>query len=89
MGERPIVLMRGHGFAAGGSSLIYLLKMAVALPRNARVLLDTLHAGGEVVPMSEGEVALRDETDLSLPAGQRQWEYWSRKLGVAFEPGGF
>ena len=89
MGARPIVLMRGHGFAACGSSPIYLLKMAVALPRNARVLLDTLHAGGEVVPMSEGEVALRDETDLSLPAGQRQWEYWCRKLGVAYEPGGF
>jgi ribulose-5-phosphate 4-epimerase/fuculose-1-phosphate aldolase len=89
MAGGSIVLMRGHGFAAGGSSLIYLLKMAAALPRNARILLDTLHAGGEVVPLSEGEVALRDQTDLSLPAGQRQWEYWCRKLGVAFEPGGF
>ena len=89
LGDRSMVLMRGHGFAAAGSSLIYLLKMATALPRNARILLDTLHAGGEVVPMSEGEVALRDLTDLSLPAGQRQWEYWCRKLGVDFEPGGF
>ncbi len=89
MAGGSIVLMRGHGFAAGGSSLIYLLKMAAALPRNARILLDTMHAGGEVVPLSEGEVALRDATDLSLPAGQRQWEYWCRKLGVAYEPGGF
>jgi HCOMODA/2-hydroxy-3-carboxy-muconic semialdehyde decarboxylase len=89
LADRSMVLMRGHGFAAAGSSLIYLLKMAAALPRNARILLDTLHAGGEVIPMSDGEVALRDQTDLSLPAGQRQWEYWCRKLGVEYEPGGF
>jgi ribulose-5-phosphate 4-epimerase/fuculose-1-phosphate aldolase len=89
LADRTMVLMRGHGFAAAGSSLIYLLKMVVALPRNARIQLDTLHAGAEVVPLSEGEVALRDLTDLSLPAGQRQWEYWCRKLGVAYEPGGY
>jgi ribulose-5-phosphate 4-epimerase/fuculose-1-phosphate aldolase len=89
MAKGSIVLMRGHGFAAAGNSLIYLLKMAAALPRNARILLDTLHAGGKVVPLSEGEVALRDQTDLSLPAGQRQWEYWCRKLGVEYEPGGY
>lgn len=89
LSDRTIVLMRGHGFAAAGSSLISLLKMAAALPRNARVLLDTLQAGGEVTPMSEGEVALRDQTDMRTPAAQRQWEYWCRKLGVAFEPGGY
>jgi ribulose-5-phosphate 4-epimerase/fuculose-1-phosphate aldolase len=89
LADRTMVLMRGHGFAAAGRSLIFLLKMVVALPRNARVQLDTLHAGAEIVPLSEGEVALRDLTDLSLPAAQRQWEYWCRKLGVDYEPGGY
>lgn len=89
LSDRTIVLMRGHGFAAAGKSLINLLKMAAALPRNARVLLDTLQAGGDVTPLSEGEVALRELTDMRLPAAQRQWEYWCRKLGVAYEPGGY
>jgi ribulose-5-phosphate 4-epimerase/fuculose-1-phosphate aldolase len=89
MGDRTMVLMRGHGFAAGGSSLIGALRMVTAVPRNARVVLDTLQAGGTVKPLTEGEVAIRDTNDQSLPAAQRQWEFWCRKLGVAYEPGGY
>jgi HCOMODA/2-hydroxy-3-carboxy-muconic semialdehyde decarboxylase len=89
LANRTIVLMRGHGYAAAGKSLINLVKMATSLLRNSRVILDVLQAGGQVTPLSEGEVALRDQTDMRSPAAQRQWEYWSRKLGVAYEPGGF
>ena len=87
--DRTIVLMRGHGFAAGGATLLNLLKMVTAIPRNARVILDVLHAGGIPVPLSAGEVAIRDATDMTTPAAQRQWEFWSRRLGVPFEPGGY
>ena len=89
LGDRTMVLMRGHGFAAAGPSLISMLRMVTSVPRNARAVLDTLQAGGTVKPMSEGEVAIRDLTDQSLPAAQRQWEYWCRKLGVDYEPGGY
>jgi HCOMODA/2-hydroxy-3-carboxy-muconic semialdehyde decarboxylase len=89
MDDRTIVLMRGHGFAAAGATLINLLKMATSLPRNARVILDVLQAGGTLTPLSAGEVALRDQTDMTTPAAQRQWEFWCRRLGVAFEPGGY
>ncbi len=89
MNDRTVVLMRGHGFAAAGQSLINVLKTAVYLPRNARAMLDALHLGGTITPLSEGEVRLREETDQRSPAAQRQWEYWCRKLGVAYEPGGF
>ena len=34
------------------------------------------------------EAALREQTDMSTPAAQRQWEYWCRRLGVPFTPGG-
>lgn len=89
MNDPTIVLMRGHGFAAAGATLLNLLKMVTALPRNARVILDVLHAGGTVVPLSAGEVALRDATDMTTPAAQRQWEFWCRRLGVEFTPGGY
>jgi len=89
MDDRTIVLMRGHGFAAAGATLINLLKMVTAIPRNARVILDVLHAGETIVPLSAGEVAIRDTTDMTTPAAQRQWEFWCRRLGVTFEPGGY
>jgi HCOMODA/2-hydroxy-3-carboxy-muconic semialdehyde decarboxylase len=87
--DRTLVLMRGHGFAAAGKTLINVIKMATALPKNARALLDAINLGGEITGLSAGECALRDETDVRLPAAQRQWEYWSRRLGVAYEPGGY
>lgn len=89
IGDRNVVLMRGHGFAAAGKTLINVLKTATSLPRNARVLMDAIRLGGTVTPLSAGEVALREQTDMSTPAAQRQWEYWCRRLGVAFVPGGY
>ncbi len=86
--KRAVVLMRGHGFAAAGKTLINDLKTAPSLPRNARVLMDAIRLGGTVTPLSAGEVAIRESTDMSTPAAQRQWEYWCRRLGVPFVPGG-
>jgi hypothetical protein len=51
--------------------------------------MDALRMGGDVTGLSAGEVAIRDRTDMTTPAAQRQWEYWCRRLGVTFEPGGF
>jgi ribulose-5-phosphate 4-epimerase/fuculose-1-phosphate aldolase len=89
MNGRALVLMRGHGFAAAAKNLISVVKMATALPRNARVLLDVLQAGGKVTPLSPGEAAAHAGMDMSAPAAQRQWEYWCRKLGVPYQPGGY
>jgi ribulose-5-phosphate 4-epimerase/fuculose-1-phosphate aldolase len=84
-----LVLMRGHGFAAAGRTLIGTMRMATAIPRNARVLLDAIHLGGKVVPLSAGECASREEFDMGSPAIQRHWEYWCRKIGEPYELGGF
>jgi ribulose-5-phosphate 4-epimerase/fuculose-1-phosphate aldolase len=89
IGDRNVVLMRGHGFAAAGKTLINVLKTATSLPRNARVLMDAIRLGGTVTPLSAGEVEIREQTDMSSPAAQRQWELWCRRLGVAFVPGGY
>ena len=71
--QHSVVLkVRGHGFAAGANTLIEVLKLAAALPRNARVLMDAIRLGGTVTPLSSGEVALRAKFDVRSPAAQRQ-----------------
>ena len=48
-----VALMRGHGFAAAGRSLIEVVRMSVYLPRNARALLRAKQLGGsDQVPLA-------------------------------------
>jgi len=58
LGKDNVALMRGHGFAAAARSLIEVVRMAVYVPRNARVLLEGLRLG-DITPLSAGEVAAR------------------------------
>src|SRR5207244_12206569 len=39
LGGNNVALMRGHGFASAGRSLIEVVRMSVYLPRNARALM--------------------------------------------------
>ena len=79
LGRGKVVLMRGHGFAAGGSSLYDVVATAVNLPKNARVLMNALRFG-EVTGLSDEELALRS-TAPSQYVGQvpRAWEYWKAR----------
>ena len=47
LGGNNVALMRGHGFASAGRSLIEVVRMSVYLPRNARALLRAKQLGGE------------------------------------------
>jgi len=76
------VLMRGHGFTTTGRTLIEAVKAAVYMPRNARILMEAGRLGGEVKPLSKGEIAVRRNVDPESPAMQRAWEYWSRRAGI-------
>ena len=42
LGEDRVVLMRGHGFAAAGRALAEVVRIAVYMPRTARVLMNAL-----------------------------------------------
>jgi HCOMODA/2-hydroxy-3-carboxy-muconic semialdehyde decarboxylase len=79
LGADHVVLMRGHGFAAAGRSLLDVVRMGVYLPRNARVLLEALRLG-EVTPLSPGEIAAHTfkPGDASM---WRAWEYWAVRAG--------
>jgi len=80
--SRRIVLMRGHGFAATGRNLSEVVRVSVMLPRNAKILTTALQFGG-LKPLSEGEVALRQDMDPDHKAFYRAWEYWATRAGCA------
>jgi len=81
LGRSAVALMRGHGFAAAGATLLQVLRIAVALPKNAKVYMEAMRLG-PVKPLSPGEIAIRTrEMAVETPATLRGWEYWARRCG--------
>jgi HCOMODA/2-hydroxy-3-carboxy-muconic semialdehyde decarboxylase len=81
LGANSVALMRGHGFAAAGSSLYKTINLCVVLPKNARVLMEALRLG-DVTPISEGEVETFAKMDPNADNLRRGWNYWAIKAGV-------
>jgi HCOMODA/2-hydroxy-3-carboxy-muconic semialdehyde decarboxylase len=82
LGTDNVVLMRGHGFSAAARSLIEAVRVAVYVPRNARVLMNALRLGGDIRPLHDGEIAARNAgyKPYSLET-RRAWRYWAHKAG--------
>ena len=84
LGRNNVALMRGHGFAAAARSLIDVVRMAVYLPRNARVQFKAMQLG-ELKPLSQGEIDARAAGTgykPDSPETQRAWQYWAQRAGV-------
>src|SRR5262245_30853426 len=83
LGAGNVALMRGHGFAAAGRSLIEIVRMSVYLPRNARELSRANQLGGQIKYLSQGEIDARNRGygPYSVETW-RAWEYWANKAGV-------
>ena len=81
LAKNGVVLMCGHGFAAAGRSLLEVVRIAVYLPKNARVYMEALRLG-EVRVLSDGEVEQKMVKDPNAPEMQRAWEYWAKRAGV-------
>jgi HCOMODA/2-hydroxy-3-carboxy-muconic semialdehyde decarboxylase len=83
LGAGNVALMRGHGFAAAGRSLIEVVRMSVFLPRNARALMRAKQLGGQIKYLSQGEIDARNRGygPYSVETW-RAWEYWANKAGV-------
>ena len=56
LGVNNVALMRGHGFSAAARSLIEVVRMAVYVPRNARVLTRALQLSPDVRALHDGEI---------------------------------
>ena len=82
LGGNNVALMRGHGFAAAGRSLIEVVRLSVYLPRNARILMRAMQLGGEIKYLSAGEIEARSRGYRPYsPETWRAWEYWANKAG--------
>ena len=76
LGEKPVVLMRGHGSVAVGNSIPQVVFRAVYTEMNARLQADAMRLG-EVTYLTPEEMAKAGGTN----DGQvmRPWELWKRK----------
>ena len=81
LGDASVALMRGHGFAAVGRSIVDVVRLSVYLPVNARVLTAAM-SFGSFMALAAGEIAGPSGFDPGLPAYWRAWEYWARRAGV-------
>ena len=88
LGNNAVALMRGHGFAAAGRSIIEAVRISIYLPRNARVQLAAATLGGEVKPLSAGEIDSRLAGYKPFsPETWRAWEYWASRAGMGKQIG--
>ena len=79
-----VALMRGHGFASVGRSLIEVVRMSVYLPRNARALLHANYLVSSIQrkPPKPMEHCNRGYSPYSTETW-RAWEFWATKAGCA------
>jgi HCOMODA/2-hydroxy-3-carboxy-muconic semialdehyde decarboxylase len=81
LGQERVVLMRGHGFAAAGGTIMDVVRTSVYLPVNARVLTTALRFG-TLKPLAPGEIRAGTGFNPAAPESWRAWEYWARRAGV-------
>ena len=81
LGAHRCVLMRGHGATVVGQSLEDAVITAVYLQVNARLQMDAIRLGGDVVYLSPGEIEKRMAGNQTLSGFSRAWEYFRRRAG--------
>jgi HCOMODA/2-hydroxy-3-carboxy-muconic semialdehyde decarboxylase len=82
LGVNDVALMRGHGFASAGRTLIEVVRISVYLPRNARTLMRAKQLGGTIKYLSQGEIDARNRGYSPYSTETwRAWEYWANKAG--------
>jgi len=81
LGLGRVVLMRGHGFAAAGSTVMDVVRTSVYLPINARVLTTAMRFGA-FKALAPGEIRAGTGFNPTAPEFWRAWEYWAHRAGV-------
>jgi HCOMODA/2-hydroxy-3-carboxy-muconic semialdehyde decarboxylase len=77
LGDKPVVLMRGHGSVAVGPSLPLAVFRAVYTEVNARLQIAATGLGGPIAFLSPEEGAKADAIHAQVIA--RPWELWKRE----------
>ncbi len=83
LADANVVLMRGHGFTATASNLVDVVRLAVYLPKNARVQMKAMAMGAPKY-LNAGEIGAREGGKYGAKTNvtQRAWTYWATRAGV-------
>ena len=78
LGDRPAVLMRGHGVAVAGPSIPFAVGRSIYLELNAAIQLQAIGLGGSVtfIDPAEAQAVLDGGENRSY---ERPWELWRRR----------
>ena len=77
LGDRPVVLMRGHGNVVVGPNLKIAVYRAVYTEVNARLQLQSQGLGGPLKFLTPEEGKMADETIMTQI--ERPWQLWRKK----------
>ena len=83
LGQRPVVLMRGHGCVVAGSSLREVVFNSIYLQLNADLQRKAGALGG-ITFLSDGEIAAVLQTRSSFTF-ERAWEFWCRRADRPYD----
>jgi ribulose-5-phosphate 4-epimerase/fuculose-1-phosphate aldolase len=83
LGDRPAILMRGHGCVVAGMSLREVVFNSIYLQLNADLQMKACGVG-EITFLSEGEIAAVLRTRGSFTF-ERAWELWCRRAGRPYD----
>jgi ribulose-5-phosphate 4-epimerase/fuculose-1-phosphate aldolase len=78
LGDRPAVLMRGHGVAVVGPSVSFAVGRSIYLEINAAIQLQAIGLGGDVTYL-DPEEARRVLASGENRGYERPWELWKRE----------
>jgi HCOMODA/2-hydroxy-3-carboxy-muconic semialdehyde decarboxylase len=79
LGDRPVVLMRGHGNVATGPSLQVAVFRAIYTEVNARLELQAIGIGGPITALTPEEGIRADKVNEQIVG--RAWDLWKQRVG--------
>jgi HCOMODA/2-hydroxy-3-carboxy-muconic semialdehyde decarboxylase len=79
LGNKPAVLMRGHGVAVVGPALPFAVGRSIYLEINARIQAQAMALGGAVTYLDPEEARKIMESGENR-SYERAWELWKRKV---------
>jgi HCOMODA/2-hydroxy-3-carboxy-muconic semialdehyde decarboxylase len=77
LGDKPVVLMRGHGDVVVGPSVQIAVYRAIYTEMNARLQAQAMALGGPITYLEKEEGDLSDAIQRQVV--MRPWDLWKRK----------
>jgi HCOMODA/2-hydroxy-3-carboxy-muconic semialdehyde decarboxylase len=76
LGDKPAVLMRGHGAAVVGQTIPHVVGRSISLDINARAQMQAIALGGRITYIDQQEARQRSDPRIY----DRAWELWKKSL---------